>query len=143
MKVTGFERRSRGRWKGMSLRVSPILAALAGALALGACATDDLSLPDDPRARNTGAFPTFAATPAVATRQLPQSEVDRTVRRLEGAEADALAEPRPVMVRERIDRLDAAGRRAASSPAPSDDTARLRRIGETHEAETIRRIEER
>lgn len=136
------------RWgeEGRELMSScaPLLSALAVALALAGCAQQPLDVPSDPRARNTGAFPTFAATPAAATRQLPQAQVNSTVRRLEGAEADALAEPRPMMVEERIARLDAAGRRARNAaPIPTDDTARLRRLGRNHVDETIARIEDR
>ena len=120
----------------------PILVALT--LGLAACATDDATLPSDARAVNTGVFPTFTVVPAAANRQLPQGEVDRTVRRLEGAEAAALAEPQPMMVEERIAQLDAAGRRArAGAPVPADQRARLAQLGRTHSADTIARIEAR
>lgn len=141
-----------------------VLAALLAPLA--ACAQQPLDIPSDPRARNTGRFPTFAATPAAAAKQLPQGQVNRTVRRLEGAEARALSQPEPMMVaeraaeiadagqradaeapmmvEERIARLDAAGRRARNAaPPPTNETERLRRLGRNHVAETIRRIEER
>ena len=147
--------------------VPPLLCLLLAALSLGACATNDPFLPSDPRARNTGAFPTFAATPAAAARQLPQAQVNRTVMGLEDAEAAALArprptmvaeraadlgrsgreaqgQPRPMMVEERIARLDAAGRRArGQAPTPADERARLARLGRTHAEDTIARIEER
>ena len=132
-------------------------------VALAGCATDELPLPNDPRARNTGTFPTFAAVPAAAAPQLPQAQVNSTVMRLEDAEAAALgrpvltadavddldatgafvaAEPRPMMVEERIARLDEAGRRARQGVATSaDERARLARLGRTHGEETLRRIE--
>lgn len=141
-----------------------VLAALLAPLA--ACAKQPLDIPSDPRARDTGRFPTFAATPAAAAPQLPQAQVNRTVRGLEGAEREALARPEPTMVAERaaaladagqradaeapmmvderIARLDAAGRRArTAAPPPTDETERLRRLGRNHVAETIQRIEER
>ena len=118
--------------------------ALLLAAPIGACATDELPLAGDPRARDTGVFPSFAATPAAAAPQLPQARVDRDLRRLEGAGAEARARPEPVMVDERIGRLAAAGGAArANAPMPEDVRDELERIGRTHAAETLAEIEDR
>ena len=157
----GFE----GLGVGSLRALAPLVLALCAAL--GACARDDLVLPSDPRARDTGTFPTFAATPAAAAPQLPQAQVNRAVMGLEDAQEAALGTPRPdmvaaraadlgrsgalarsqpapTMVEDRIRRLDAAGRRArADAGVPSDDRAALERLARRHERETIARIEGR
>ena len=148
----------------MVLRAFVPIAILGCLAVVGGCATDGRPLPSDARARNTGAFPTFGPTPVAAARQLPQSDVNSAVGRLERAERQALNQPvpmadsiddldaagasaasapPPMMVEERIARLGEAGRRARAGTATSaDERARLARIGRTHADETLRRIRE-
>lgn len=119
-------------------------SALTISLALGACAPVDTTTLSDPRAVNTGAFPTFAARPAAANRQLPAGEADRTIMSLEDEAAAADATPRPMGVEERIARAERAGADAqANAPRPMSLLQRLRRLGDTHADDTLRRIEDR
>ena len=103
--------------RGGTLRISFIIVTL---LASG-CTSGELITPTDPRARDTGTFPTFSANPGGATQQFPTTGVDGEIAALAADGAAASSSARP----------------------PSDNSAELRRVGDTHAAETIRRIERR
>ena len=117
-------------------------ATFIALIGLTGCAATDLPPPSDPRAVNTGAFPTFAAVPAAANVQLPAAEADRAIMALEDEAVAVNAEPRPMGVEARIAQAEVAGARAqANAPRPMSFLERLRRLGETHDEETLRRIE--
>ena len=89
-----------------------------GLTVVAGCATDTRPIPVDARAVNTGTFPSFAPRPVAASRQLVDTEADARIGRLERKAATASVVGRP----------------------GPDQTNRLRRIRETHEAETLARI---
>ena len=126
----------------MRLATFPLVACAL--LTAAGCTTLDVLAPTHPDAVNTGRFPSLAQQPVAAARQLPQAEADAAAASLQGEAAAAIAQPRPTGVDARIANARAAGAAAqAGAPRAVDRTDELRRLGETHAEETLRRIEAR
>ena len=134
-------------------------------LALAGCADDLGALPNDPRAANTGAFPSFREAPLAATEQFTDAQVAIEIADLRVAGAAAArgagmpmadlfrlamigdeAAMRALGMSEferlnQIMRLAEAGNRAATQALGGpDEVANLRRLRDTHEQRTLERI---
>ena len=118
------------------------IAGLFAAFAITACTTDNSTLPNDVRARNTGEFPVFAPVPAAATTQL--TEAEKLAKIADLVRAGDRAAARAGMPMSDADRIALLGDRAVvEAMRGMSEVERLRFLRRVHEQRTIDRIESR
>ena len=119
-----------------------VALAFGFALALTGCSSTEVDLPNDPRASDTGQFPSFAAAPVAAAPQLTEAQKLASIRELVLAGDEARIEAGMPMSDPRMVALlgEDAVRQAMVGMS---EVQRLRFLRRVHEQRTIERIESR